>query len=116
VSKLTPNGVLAMHILNNHLDLRPLIARLAADHTPPLHVRYCHDTPFESERADGKTDSQWMLLARSESDLEPVLNPSRKLLAARRMDWQKVQWEDGPLWRDDFVNLLRVWKKRDQED
>ncbi|MCI0702894.1 MAG: fused MFS/spermidine synthase [Planctomycetia bacterium] len=116
VSKLTPNGVLAMHISNNHLDLRPLIARLAADHAPPLHVRYCHDSPFESERADGKTDSQWMLVARSESDLEPILNPSRKLLAARRMTWEKVQWEDGPLWRDDFANLLRVWKKRDQED
>src|SRR5205823_4593781 len=69
VQKLAPGGVLAMHVSNNHLDLPPLVERLAADHMPPLAARYSHDTPTESEKEDGKMASQWMVLARNESDL-----------------------------------------------
>ncbi|AWM41008.1 spermidine synthase [Gemmata obscuriglobus] len=140
VSKLAPNGVIAMHVSNNHLDLPPLIRRLADDHNPKLAVRYCHDAPLDAERADGKTESQWMLLARSDADLAPVVDTSRTLgpsplvqtLAAASasvagvpwtrpapykflVQWNEVPLEDGPIWRDDFANLLRVWKKRGTE-
>lgn len=140
VSKLAPNGVIAMHVSNNHLDLPPLIRRLADDHSPKLAVRYCHDSPLDAERADGKTESQWMLLARADADLAPMLDRTRyagpsplvqTLTAASAsvagVEWKRpvshpflVQWsevplEDGPIWRDDFANLLRVWKKRTQE-
>jgi len=102
--KLTPNGVLAVHISNVHLDLPPLVARLAADHDPPLSSRYWHDTANDSERMDGKTDSQWMVLARSETDLGKMTkNP-----------WDKIAVVPGPVWRDDFANLLWVWKKQDE--
>ncbi|HEY1188329.1 MAG TPA: fused MFS/spermidine synthase, partial [Gemmata sp.] len=77
VSKLAPGGIIAMHVSNNHLDLPPLIRRLADDHSPKLVVRYCHDSPTDAERADGKTESQWMLLARSAADLAPVLDRTR---------------------------------------
>jgi hypothetical protein len=103
--KLTPGGVLAVHISNNHLDLPPLVARLAADHDPPLAVRYCHDVASEEERADGKSDSQWMVLARTEADLGKLANS---------LYWERVPVVPGPVWRDDFANLLRVWKKRDE--
>ena len=68
--KLAPGGVLAVHISNNHLDLPPLVARIARrEFDPPLSVRYSHDMASEAERADGKSDSQWMVLARSDADL-----------------------------------------------
>ncbi|MBN9119553.1 MAG: fused MFS/spermidine synthase, partial [Planctomycetes bacterium] len=73
VSKLSPHGVLAMHVSNVHLDLPPIIARLADDHNPPLQVRACHDSPTDAQRLDGKTESQWMILARTEDDLRPML-------------------------------------------
>jgi hypothetical protein len=117
VEKLAPHGIVALHVSNNHLDLPPLVRRLADDHDPPLVVRYCHDVPTESERADGKTDSQWMLLARSEADLKPIVDPAdRKPIPppAKLVFWQKVPWEPGPIWRDDFANVLGVWKKRDE--
>ena len=136
VQKLAPGGVILMHVSNNHLDLPPLIRRLADDQDPPLAARYCHDAPTGAEAEDGKTQSQWMLLARSEADMAPVVNPrplpapaatAFKLAlalappgadfqppAVRRVSWAQVAWEDGPIWRDDFANLLRVWKKREE--
>lgn len=103
-SKLTDSGVLAVHISNNHLDLPPLVARLAAEHTPPLAVRYCHDIATEAERLDGKSDSQWMVLARSEAALGKM---------ATHAYWQRVPVVPGPIWRDDFANLLSLWKRRE---
>lgn len=113
VSKLRPGGVMALHISNNHLDLKPLIRRLADDHNPPLTVRYCHDTPTDGERADGKTESQWMVLARTDADLAGLAVGAPLSGHTKRQIWERVEWRDGPLWRDDFANLLRVWKKNE---
>ncbi len=113
VSKLTPNGVLLLHISNNHLDLKPLIRRLADDHSPALTVRYCHDKPTDAESADGKSESQWMVLARTEADLAGLALGAPLPPGAKRQVWERVDWRDGPLWRDDFANLLRVWKKNE---
>ncbi len=116
VSKLAPNGIIALHVSNNHLDLPPLIRRLADNHDPKLVVRYCHDMPLDSERDDGKTESQWMLLARTEADLGPVIDRKHATAKKSLVQWNEVPWEDGPIWRDDFANLLRVWKKRSKPD
>ncbi len=116
VSKLKPNGIIALHVSNNHLDLPPLIRRLADDHDSKLVVRYCHDVPLETERDDGKTESQWMLLARTEADLAPILDREHASAKKSLVQWNEVPWEDGPIWRDDFANLLRVWKKRGKQD
>jgi hypothetical protein len=106
MQKLAPGGVLAMHVSNNHLDLPPLVDRLAADHAPPLVARYSNDGATDAEKDDGKLPSQWMVLARSESDLGPV---------ARSPAWQPVRIEhNGPIWRDDFANLLWAWKRKDE--
>lgn len=106
--KLTPHGVLAVHISNEHLDLPPLLARLAADHDPPLAARYWHDNSIDREQMPGKSPSQWMILARSEQDFGKI--------AATKTMWEKLKVVPGPIWRDDFANLLRVWKKPDRLD
>jgi len=113
--KLAPHGVIAMHVSNVHLDLPPIIARLADDRDPPLHVRVCNDTfPSDEEREDGKTASQWMLLARTEEDLQPVLKHRQLPPPAKQLVWERVPRNpDAPLWRDDFANLLAAWKKRE---
>jgi protein-L-isoaspartate O-methyltransferase len=105
VQKLAPGGVLAMHVSNNHLDLPPLVARLAADHDPPLAARYCHDG--DSDKEDGKLPSQWMVLARTSADLGAM---------ARGPAWHPVRdARHGPIWRDDFANLLWAWKRKDSD-
>ncbi|MDB5308403.1 MAG: spermidine synthase [Gemmataceae bacterium] len=107
VQKLAPAGVLAVHVSNAHLDLPPLVNRLAADHDPPLAARYRHDHPVKGAE-DGKEVSQWMVLARTETDLGPM---------ARGPYWEPVRGPPrGPVWRDDFANLLWAWKRKDTEE
>jgi hypothetical protein len=105
--KLTAHGVLAVHISNDHLDLPPLLARLAADHDPPLAAIFWNDVSQDNERWPGKSPSQWMVLARNESDLGKI--------AKKPSIWEKVKVVPGPVWRDDFANVLRVWKKTDED-
>lgn len=106
VQKLAPGGVLAMHVSNNHLDLPPLVDRLAADHSPPLVARYSNDLATDDEKDDGKLASQWMALARNEADLGSM---------AKGPTWFPVQNPPpGPIWRDDFANLLWAWKRKEE--
>lgn len=105
--KLAPNGVLAMHVSNNHLDLPPLVNRLAVDHWPPLVARYNNDLSTDTEKEDGKLASQWMVLARRDEDLGAM---------AKGPFWLGVkEIRPGPIWRDDFANLLWAWKRKDDE-
>ena len=101
--KLAPDGVLAMHVSNVHLDVHTLVARLAADHDPPLCCRYCHDLTTDKDKADGKSDSQWVVLSRSEAEIGHMVG------------WQPHRSDGGPIWRDDFANLLWVWKPRNPD-
>ncbi|HJZ56581.1 MAG TPA: fused MFS/spermidine synthase [Gemmataceae bacterium] len=116
VQKLAPGGVLAMHVSNVHLDLKSLVGRLAADHDPPLHCRYCHDLTTDGDKEDGKTDSEWMVLARSEADLRPILAFTLDTTGrSKPIVWDRVSPTPGPVWRDDFANLLAVWKRQETE-
>jgi spermidine synthase len=100
--KLTPNGVLAVNVTNPHLDLPPLITRTAGTVMDSLAIRYRHDRPEESLRAEGKSESEWMILGRSDVALGPVSwDPY----------WDRLTPVEGPVWRDDFANLLSVWKR-----
>ena len=100
--KLAPDGVLAFHLSNRYLDLPPMVARVAAANEPPFGCRVDNDSPTDAERADGKFPSVWAVLARDPADLGAV---------AADIRWQKVQPTPGPAWRDDFSNLLAVWKR-----
>src|SRR5262249_47316952 len=100
--KLAPGGVLAFHLSNRYLDLPPLVARTGSRLDPPFQTRLDTDEPTESQRADGKFASTWVVMARDLADLGPV---------AKDPHWQPISPGDGPVWRDDFSNLLAVWKK-----
>ena len=46
-----------------------------------------------------------MVLARTEEDLGKV---------GTNAYWEKLPDLPGPVWRDDFANLLKVWKKQEE--
>ena len=113
VAKLAPGGVLAVRVPDGHLDLGHLVSRLAADHEPPLCVRACHDVPTDVERDDGKLESRWLVLARTDADLIH-LGDADSLPSGEEM-WNVIYPARGPIWRDDFANLLLVWKRKDAD-
>lgn len=100
--KLAPDGVLAVNVTNPHLDVAPLVARTTATLHPAPTIRYRKDAVTETLRLEGKTASEWMVLARDYDSLGPVAwDPYWDLYRAV---------PDGPVWRDDFANVLGVWR------
>jgi len=92
-----PDGVLAVHISNHYLDLRPVVQSAAAEFHQAAEV--VHD---EGDLSRGIYRSVWVLvgteqrLARDES-----LRKAGSIVA---------QPPSGTLWTDDYSSLLRILK------
>lgn len=71
---LKQDGVLAFHISNRYLDLRPVLANLAAAHDPPLVAYYQND---RAEEYVGKSASTWVVIARDEKALSNLMTLNR---------------------------------------
>ena len=92
---MKPEGVMAFHVSNRFLDLKPVLLAIAEKHG--LEYAYLHETGEE-----GGTTSDWVLITRNKpfilragivEAIEPV---------APQPDWN--------LWTDDFNNLVQVFK------
>ena len=98
-SKLADGGVLAFHISNRYLDLRPVLGDLAADANA-----FCllgNDSNISpAEENDGKRASLWVVMTRQEKDLGGLVRGSR---------WTVLSAEPRkPPWSDDFSNIVSV--------
>ena len=94
---LTADGILAVHISNRHLDLVPVVWKLA-DHFSLY--RLLIDDEGDGERA---VRSRWFLLSRDES----LLSIPELTTRARNMDGYTTSL---PLWTDDYSNLLQIMR------
>jgi hypothetical protein len=85
-----PDGILAVHITNTYLDLRPVVVAAAENYG--LHAAWIQAT------GDGRisSDSEWMLLSRGQ-----LPGVSAELAKLRRV---------RP-WTDDYSNLLEILRK-----
>jgi hypothetical protein len=94
---LAPGGVLAVHVSNKYLDLRPVV-RAAAD----AFGRKAQVVDTDSDKEEGTYGSTWILVVEDETFFQrPAFldNEDVKPLPPRSL-----------LWRDDFSNLFRVLK------
>ena len=91
--KLTPDGILAVHISNRFLDLESVAAGSARALGLSVLVRFDPSTA-DDERAF-KQASHWMLLARTTGDLAPVAADPR---------W-RAPGPGGAGWTDDASNV-----------
>jgi hypothetical protein len=103
LDKLADGGVLAIHVSNMYLDLLPVCSALAADAgCSGLYQNDLNISPQDS--AEGKSASQWVIVARS-----------AQTLASQRSD---PRWNPLPpppasgVWTDDFSNILSVFRWR----
>jgi hypothetical protein len=94
LSRLSPDGVLAFHISNRHLDLRPILGALAADAGLLAYAQL----DAAGDRAIGHTGSSWMVMARDAQALESLTRDSRWVRAEAGSD----------LWTDDFTNVVKA--------
>ncbi len=99
LARLNPGGVLAVHISNNHLDLRPVVAGVMRDLGLAGRVRLQDNSDMNS----GLFGSQWAVLGRSESVLGPL---------AGDKNWKPLRPRGDLTWTDDFSNVWRVIRWR----
>ncbi len=94
---LKPNGILAVHISNRFLDLKPVLANIAR--AAGLTVRLVTDSPPDDSSA---SVTDWVLIARSPQAFED-----------KRLAEVVEPIEPNPhfsLWTDQFNNLIDVLK------
>ena len=103
LEKLAPNGIVAFHISNLYLDLKPVIASLAADAN--LATLYQDDLGVSAqEGVAGKNPSQWVVVARQPADLDRLAGDSR---------WQPLPAHpETAVWTDSFSSILGLVRWR----
>jgi hypothetical protein len=91
---MKPSGVIAFHVSNRFLDLKPVVLAIADYH----HLEYA----YVHEKKDTGTTSDWVLLTRDRTFL---LRPT--IVEATEPVAPEPGWR---LWTDDFNNLLQVFR------
>jgi len=94
---LAPDGIIAAHITNLHLDLQPVFWGLAQHHS--LHIVRVE---YEGDN-DGGYESHWILLAR-----DPALLQIHAIQASA-VDLSGYS-TTLKLWTDDYSNLFQILK------
>jgi SAM-dependent methyltransferase len=92
---MKPDGVIAYHVSNRFLDLKPVLLAIAEKHG----LEYAYVDQREKE---GGTTSDWVLLSRSK---KIILRPS--IVETTEPVAPQPGWR---LWTDSFNNLIQVFK------
>jgi SAM-dependent methyltransferase len=92
---MKPDGVIAFHVSNRFLDLKPVLLAIAEKHG--LEYAYLHETG-----ESGGTTSDWVLLTRNKPFLlrQDIVEATEPV--APRPDWR--------LWTDSYNNLFQVFR------
>ncbi len=115
-SKLAPGGIIALHVSNRYLELAPVVALTAR--SAGLETFSNIDDGTSDEKADGKTQSHWLLLTKNRSVLQLLANGNlvgHPEMARGKIrpgiDWNEI---DIPAnvkpWTDDYVDVLGAFK------
>ncbi len=121
LERLRPNGVILFHVTNRYVDLKTVLANLAAD--SDLVAYSCSD---RGDALTGKAPSTWVALARRSEDLARLVNPPGGLTPVASLSsptesphspvpkqWQMLTPNaTAGVWTDDYSNLLSVFRWR----
>jgi hypothetical protein len=90
---LSADGVLALHISNRHINLAPVVARLARDQGLTALMRQ----DMYSDGLNGFEASVWVVMARSPERLQKIARDTTR--------WRPLVADGRPSWTDDFSNI-----------
>jgi hypothetical protein len=96
--QLKPEGILAFHISNSHLDLQPVIRAVADRHG----LRAVLAPPVMVDPREGKLAAMWMMLS---ANREFLRQPD---IAALMLSSDFVSSRPPLLWTDDYSSLLPI--------
>ena len=97
LTRLGPHGKMLFHISNAHLELAPIVARLAEEHSLVAMAQVDQRQP---DWPVSRAPSSWVAMARQKEDLGSLMTDAR---------WTPLRSSAGtPLWTDDFSNILSV--------
>jgi hypothetical protein len=94
--RLAPGGVMALHLSNNHMELSPVVARIAQE--LGLQAALVGDLGVEGDPSTAVSD--WMLLAEDRSVLDLPL--------IREATAPMPEADHARTWTDDYSNILQV--------
>ena len=99
-AKLKPNGILAFHITNRHLELKKVIS----DHVNYLKLSALIQEFKPKQDIPLVIATDWVVMAKQDETLAP-------LLKSQLGHWQKLPlYFDMKPWTDDFTNIIGIWK------
>ena len=98
ISRLTATGILAIHISNRNMDLRPIVARIALEEGLIARTAFFGGAPLTDDAY--AYPNRVMVLARDESHLGPVILDDER--------WTEPSAEGADLWTDDYSNILKL--------
>lgn len=108
--RLTPDGVLLVHISNWYLQLDPVLALAAAELGLTAYRRWDDRPPTDRSTSPGHARSDWVALAPNRRSIEPLLI---------EFQWASLPFtgDDGLLrlrrpWTDDHSDLLSILRIR----
>lgn len=98
LKEIKPEGLLAVHVTNNYLDLTRALTPIASRYQ--LRYAFLHT----SGDSDVSTPSDWVLLSKNATLIDSLLTP------AEAANSRAVSSQNAP-WTDDYSNLLGVLKR-----
>ena len=102
LTHLRNDGLILFHISNRHLNLSPIVGRLAERHG--LHAVRNLDLRGDQEWPKSRFESIWVAMARNTDALGTIATDPR---------WKPINIPAStPLWTDDFSNILNVLQLR----
>ena len=98
LQEIQSRGILAVHITNAHLDLRPVLLKVAEHFR--LHYALLHTS------GDGEVNSysDWVLLSYDENLLNSILSPGER-------NTSKETLPAFSLWTDEYSNLFTLLRR-----
>ncbi|MEL7231944.1 MAG: fused MFS/spermidine synthase, partial [Pseudomonadota bacterium] len=100
LSKLSEDGVLVMHVSNNHMALADVVARIGRDLDAPMMHQFYSEVDAGGDKYRSQS-SEVVILARNEQALAKFKRDER---------WTVLQADDGRAWTDDYSNVIgAIW-------
>ena len=97
-SRLTETGILAVHVSNRNMDLRPIVSRIAKE--AGLVARTAFFGGEGQPEGSYAYPNRVVILAREEAHLGPVIMDDER--------WTVINDAGAELWTDDYSNVLKL--------